>query len=286
MGPSVGMPGGGNGVPDAFGGMSSVPNFLQQNMPLGQQGGMPANPVGQAGPSPEVLQQQVQIIQMLQAQGVPQDQWAAVLSVMMSTGAVGGVANNAAQPYGQNPGYGGNDPSRDRSGYNEIYGQRSPSGRYRNRSRSRSPGHGFRRDNSPPRRRDSPTYGAYGRDGRGRGGGAGGRDFRQRSPDRSRRSASPLRGHQSLPPPGPRNIEYDRTLPPNHIKGTRLKSPPLHVPVIEIVTNSSTVLSRTLFVGGVTLVVSFLGSVEVANCADEPVVLLKITSAAFSLNLA
>ena len=226
VGQSVSMPGAANGAPNAFGGMSSVPNFAQQNMPIGQQGGMQANPMGQAGPSPEVLQQQVQIIQMLQAQGVPQDQWAAVLSVMMSTGAVGGVANNAAQPYGQHQGYAGNDPSRDRSGYNDQYGQRSPSGRYRNRSRSRSPGHGYRRDNSPPRRRDSPTYGAYGRDGRGRGGGpggsqgGGGRDYRQRSPDRSRRSPSPRRGYQTLPPPGPRNIEYDRTLPPNHIKGT------------------------------------------------------------------
>ena len=226
------MTGGGNGVPDAFGGMSSAPNFLQQNLPLGQQGAMQASPAAPTGPSPEVLQQQVQIIQMLQAQGVPQDQWAAVLSVMMSTGAVGGVANTAAQPYGQHQGYGGNDPSRDRSGYNDQYSQRSPPGRSRNRSRSRSPGHGFRRDNSPPRRRDSPVYSAYSRDGRGRGD-RGGRDFRQRSPDRSRRSASPPRGLQSLPPPGPRSIEYDRTLPPNHIRGTSPKHTTLHCEIYQ-----------------------------------------------------
>lgn len=229
------MPGGGaNGAANAFGGMSSLANFAQQGMPNGQQGSMQANPMGPTGPSPQVLQQQVQIIQMLQAQGVPQDQWATVLAVMMSTGAVGGVAtNNAAQPYGQDQGYGGNDPSRDRSGYND-YNQRSPSGRYRNRSRSRSPGHGYRRESSPPRRRDSPSYGAYGRDGRGRGGGAGqqpsgGREYRQRSPDRSQRSDSPRRRYQGLPPPGPRSIEYDRMLPPNHIKGSLLASPTLHL---------------------------------------------------------
>ena len=232
MGQSVSMPGGADNPANAFGGMSSLSNFPQPGMPNGQQGNMQqANPLAPTGPSPEVLQQQVQIIQLLQAQGVPQDQWATVLSVMMSTGALGGGASNAPQqPYGQNQnqnqnqGYGTNDLSRDRSGYNDQYNQRSPSGRYRNRSRSPSPGPGYRRDPSPPRRRDSPTYGAYGRNGRdGRGGGisSGGRDYRQRSPNRPRKSASPRRDSQALPPPGPRNIEYDRTLPPGHIKGIK-----------------------------------------------------------------
>ena len=265
MGQSVSMPGGANGAANAFGGMSSLPNFASQSMPNGQQGNIQANPLapGPTGPSPEVLQQQVQIIQMLQAQGVPQDQWATVLSVVMSTGVVGGggAASNAAQPYGQNQnqnpnqGYGTNESSRDRSGYNDQYSQRSPSGRYRNRSRSPSPGPGYRRDVSPPRRRDSPTYGAYGRNGRGgRPGGisSGGRDYRQRSPDRHRRSASPRRGHQTLPPPGPRNIEYDRTLPPNHIKGILLNLSSFSLCLKRSNAKYFIVLSRTLFVGGVT----------------------------------
>ena len=248
--------------------MSSLPNFPQSGVPNGQQGNLQqANPPLGTGPTPEVLQQQVQIIQMLQAKGVPQEQWAAVLTVMMSAGGLGGGANNAAQPpYGQNQnqnqnhGYGTSDSSRDRSGYNDQYNQRSPSGRYRNRSRSPSPGPGYRRDGSPPRRRDSPTYGSYGRGGRdGRGGGisSGGRDYRQRSPQRSRRSASPRRDPQALPPPGPRNIQWERTLPPGTIKGiVHCKSPDFwKLSFISLGTYTNCifpVLSRTLFVGGVT----------------------------------
>lgn len=219
-----GVPGAANGA-NPFGGLSSAPNFAQ-GMPNGQMG-MQANAMPQ-GTSPEALQQQVQLLQMLQAQNVPQEQWATLLSVLMSAGAVGGGASNAAaQPWqAQNQGYAGrDDPSRDRNGYNDQYNIRSPSGRYRShRSRSRSPtGWDRRREPSPPRRRDSPVYGDYGRDG-GRGGrGVRGRgnDYRQRSPDRNRRSASPSRQgqDQSLPPPGPKNLQYDQSLPPNHIKG-------------------------------------------------------------------
>ncbi len=301
MGQSVSMPGGANIAANAFGAMSSLPNFTQPGVPNGQQGSMQqANPLGPSGPSPELLQQQVQIIQMLQAQGVPQDQWAAVLSVMMSTGVVGGGANNAAQqPYGQsqnqnpNQGYGTNDPSRDRSGYNDPYNQRSPSGRYRNRSRSPSPGLGYRRDGSPPRRRDSPTYAAYGRNGRdGRGGGgisSGGRDYRQRSPNRSRRSDSPRRDPQALPPPGPRKIEHDRTLPPGHIKGiyskhnTLLPQSRIHAVKKRILTkylqssaeHYSSVVSRKL---------NILNNVALSILLTVFLVPQKITSAAFSLN--
>ena len=211
-----------NGANPFAGLMSSVPNFAQnmgQTMPSGQTN-MQANPMVPAGPTPAALQQQVQLLSMLQAQGVPQDQWAPLLQVLMQAGAAGG-APNAAAPSGYG-GYGRDDPSRDRNGYNDQYNMRSPSGRYRDRSRSRSPGGYGRRRDSPPRRRDSPTYGDYGRGGSRRQGPGqnGGRDYRQRSPqDRYRRSDSPRRQEQTLPPPGPKRLEFDHSLPPNHIKG-------------------------------------------------------------------
>ena len=209
-----------------YGGMSSAPNFPQA-MPQMQSGHMnmpQANPTSQGGaPTPEQLQQQVQIIQMLQAQGVPHDQWAAVLSALMAAGA--GGANAAAAPTQQNWGqnqYGGReDMSRDRNGYNDPYSMRSPSGRHR-RSRSRSPsGYDRRRDPSPRRRRDSPTYGAYGRgDDRSA---RSGNSYRQRSPDRYRRSDSPRGRDHTLPPSGPKTISWDPSMPPEHIKGKSLK---------------------------------------------------------------
>jgi len=164
------------------------------------------------------LQQQVQFLQALQAQGVPQDQWAPLLAVLVNAG--GGAA--AAQPVlQQNGGYGRDDPSRDHNGYSDSYNVRSPSGRYRDRSRSRSPGGYRHRDASPPRRRDSPLYGNYGRgDSRRQGGGGRGSEYRRRSPqDNYRRSDSPRGNDQRLPPPGPKNIQYDHSLPPNNIKG-------------------------------------------------------------------
>lgn len=110
------------------------------------------------------------------------------------------------------------------------YDDRSREGRDFGRSppyrrRSRSPGWDRRRDVSPPRRRESPVYGNHpGSPGRNRGRDR--REFRQRSPVR-RRSPSPV--PQDLPPPGKKSITYE-----NMERGT-IK-----------------VLSRTLFVGGVT----------------------------------
>ena len=202
----------GNGA-NPYGGMSSAPNNFLQSMPQMQAGQMTmqANPPSQSQstvPSPEQLQQQVQIIQMLQAQGVPQDQWAAVLSVLMAA-TTSGAAAAPQQNFGQNQ-YG--DTSRDRNGYGDQYNMRSPTGHYR-RSRSRSPsGYDRRRDASPRRRRDSPSYSSNGR--------GGGNSYRQRSPDRHRRNDSP-RG-RDLPPPGPKHITYDHTIPPDHIKGKSL----------------------------------------------------------------
>ncbi|KAL8703910.1 MAG: hypothetical protein Q9201_002922 [Fulgogasparrea decipioides] len=242
---AVGVPGA--SATPTFAGSSSTSGNFPPNPSSGQSSmqGPPALPFqgnGAPGMTPEV-QQQLQILQALQSQGVPQDQWANVLTAIMAGGAGAAAPNqNVAPQHGwQQPGGGFEDQSRDRNGFK---GQpiQSPPGRYRNpRSRSRSPVAWDRRGNaSPPRRRDSPVYGDYGSDARDndRGGygrsdkGRGGNTFRPRSPDRRRRSPSPHRGSNELrlPPPGPKLVDYDPSLRQGMIK----------------------VLSRTLFVGGVT----------------------------------
>lgn len=255
-----------------FAGLSSAPNYAA-NLPMGQSSVQSAPMMPQAQGTglvtPEAYQQPLQILQALQAQGVPQDQWATVLSVLMTSGAAQAPATNfpPQQPiWQQNAAYAPprDEPSRDRNGYNDQY-MRSPPGRLRNRSRSRSPASwDRRRDVTPPRRRESPVYGDYEGDGSGRNNGRGnygrqsrgngsGNDYRQRSPtqDRFRRSASPRRSDNALPVPGPKWMEFDRTMAEGTIKG---KSWPCRD---ESGKRSSsriayTVLSRTLFVGGVT----------------------------------
>ncbi|KAL8776167.1 MAG: hypothetical protein Q9194_003320 [Teloschistes cf. exilis] len=234
-----------------FAGQSSVPGNYPPNLPNGQSNmqGPPALPFPGNGAAPAMtpeVHQQLQILQALQGRGVPQDQWANILSAVMA-GGVGAAAPNqnaAPQPGWQQAGGGGyGDQSRDRNGFKEHSVQSSSSsGRFRNpRSRSRSPAAWDRRGNaSPPRRRDSPVYGEYGRDGRdnGRAGhghsdrGRGGNGYRQRSPNGRRRSPSPRRGSNEigLPPPGPKTVGHDPSVKQGSIK----------------------VLSRTLFVGGVT----------------------------------
>lgn len=242
---AVNLPGGPNGVLSQFAGLN-FPQIQSNGQPNVQTVPQPMLSQGNASVTPESLQQQLQLLQLLQAQNVPQEQWAPLLAVLMSNGA--GMASNsnpAAQSgWPQAGGYGGvgtNDPQlRDRNGYNDQY-MRSPPTRYRNpRSRSRSPtGWDRRREPSPPRRRDSPVYGEYGANGsrgdygrgkagaRGRGSGNGngngnGNAFRQRSPaagDRLRRSPSPYHQEQTLPPPGPKWVEYDHSIGEGMIKG-------------------------------------------------------------------
>ena len=166
-----------------------------------------------AAPPGQDSQAQFQILQALAAQGIPPDQWATALQLLNLQGGQSGLPFPAAQASnwsGQN-----GASSRDRDAYT-----RSPPSQYRRRSRS--PGFDRRRDPSPRRRRDSPGVDQY-RDNRR------GNDYRQRSP-RRRRSPTPPKADPSLPPPGPRNIQWDRSMPSGSIK----------------------VLSRTLFVGGVT----------------------------------
>ncbi|KAL9031636.1 MAG: hypothetical protein Q9196_000350 [Gyalolechia fulgens] len=243
---AVGVPGANAASP--FAGLSNAPGNYPPNPANGQPNiqvppSMPTQSNGGPAMTPEI-QQQLQILQLLQARGVPQDQWASLLSVFMS-GSAGVAAPNANavpqqgwQPLGG--GYG--DQARDHTGFKDHSAQ-SPPGRYRKpRSRSRSPSAWDRRGNaSPARRRDSPVYGEYGRDarnndrggyGRSDKGRGGGNAYRQRSPDRNRRSPSPRRSGtgNGLPPPGPKMVDFDHSLRQGMIK----------------------VLSRTLFVGGVT----------------------------------
>jgi protein NRD1 len=179
----------------------------------------------QAAPAPapgsDAQAQQIQLLSILAAQGVPPDQWATALQLLNMQSAqpqsgVAGMPFPAPIPANNWPGQ--NSSSRDAF-------TRSPPSQYRRRSRS--PGWDRRRDASPRRRRDSPVYGDQ-RNGGDRDGDRG-NAYRRRSPPRRRQSPSPPKD-PSLPPPGPKNIEWDRSMAPGCIK----------------------VLSRTLFVGGVT----------------------------------
>jgi protein NRD1 len=178
------------------------------------------------------MQRQLAIIQTLVSQGVPYEQIPALMQSMLA------LAPSPTQ--GQYPGavpssHGSWSASAARPGASrdEI---RSPT--YRGRSRSRSPGRGGWHS---PRGNGHERFGDYGRNSPSR---DGRRDYRQRSPRRGR-SPTPPRPV----PRGEKLVEYDRTLPRDHIK----------------------VLSRTLFVGGVTCSEAELRSVftrfgEVQTC--------------------
>lgn len=164
------------------------------------------------------IQAQMQLVQLLAAQGVPPDQWATALQLLNMQNAGGSANAMSFQPPMQ-----ANNWAAPNGGQSRDAHTRSPPGQYRRRSRS--PGYDRRRELSPRRHRDSPGSDQHrDRDGRR------GADYRQRSPGRRRRSPSPQGHDPDLPPPGPRTITFDRSLPKGHIK----------------------VFSRTLFVGGVT----------------------------------
>ncbi|GKZ92966.1 hypothetical protein CBS63078_8704 [Aspergillus niger] len=202
----------------------------------------PAQPTAPIGP--DALQQQLQLLQLLAAQGIPQEQWATALQILSLSNAanMGGMTAGQAPPFnlpgqpvanawGARPDSQSREFDRDRERDRDY--MRSPAGQYRRRSRS--PGWDRRREASPPRRRDSPVYGEYHGDSPGRRGGdprgRRGNEYRQRSPPgRRRRTPSPPRKDPTLPPPGPKFIEWDYSIGQGNIK----------------------VLSRTLFVGGVT----------------------------------
>lgn len=191
----------------------------------------PAQPTAPIGP--DALQQQLQLLQLLAAQGIPQEQWATALQILSLSNAanMGGMTAGQAPPFnlpgqpvanawGARPDSQSREFDRDRERDRDY--MRSPAGQYRRRSRS--PGWDRRREASPPRRRDSPVYGEYHGDSPGRRGGdprgRRGNEYRQRSPPgRRRRTPSPPRKDPTLPPPGPKFIEWDYSIGQGNIKG-------------------------------------------------------------------
>jgi protein NRD1 len=148
----------------------------------------PAAPAAAAAQSPEAIQQQLMVLQLLAQQGVPQDQWAGFLAAL----------NPAAVPQPQGlPGW------NQRSGTFNVGQSQSRDPRSRGRSRSRSPP-GWNKG------RKSPTYESYGGGSPGQGRG---RTDRQRSPP-GRREAS-----RSPPKDVPKWVEMDASLGPDKIKG-------------------------------------------------------------------
>jgi len=203
------------------------------------------------------------LVQTLASQGIPIEQITAIVAQMTSNNAASALAApptvptalaGAPQflPPGQNGGVHGypapppaavgsawNAPRPDESRDTGVYpGARNAVGG-RGRSRSRSPPRHWDQRGSP-RGRDSANYGEYGRrpsppgrsrgeerDDRGRAGRGGPSDYRQRSPP-GRRNSSP---HRDMPVQQLEKwVQHDPSIPNGHIR----------------------VLSRTLFVGGVT----------------------------------
>lgn len=198
--------------------------------------GFPANLAAPAMPNANLdpkVQQQLVLIQTLAAQGIPFDKITSIIALMGNQAAAPAAAPPSVPPPQQIPqptsSYAAPwepprlDESRDsRNGYRDA--MRSP--KPRGRSRSRSPARGWDgRDRGHNNYgHDSPQNG--GRGGRGGHDDRGGRDsYRQRSPARGR-GFTP---EEELEPQD-KWVEYDNTLANGHIK----------------------VLSRTLFVGGVT----------------------------------
>ncbi|CAG8192590.1 unnamed protein product [Penicillium salamii] len=247
-------PYGANPAAMPFAGMAS----MAQNLPPSQNGTpnplAAANPLAAmlpqaaqpAVPDPTAMAAQLQVLQMLASQGIPQDQWGTALQIFSSVGnnGMGGMPPMPGMPgfppmQGQNANGWGRPDSQNMDDRGREYPRSPPTGY---RRRSRSPGWDRRRTASPPpRRRESPVYGEYHGDSPGRRGGdprdARGRrgEYRQRSPPGARggrrRPPSPSRNKDpNLPPPGPKFIEWDYSIGQGMIK----------------------VLSRTLFVGGVT----------------------------------
>lgn len=192
------------------------PNPLAALFP--QQPQAPSLPNAGTGPDAQAM---VQLVQILASQGVPPDQWSTVIQAMQNQTAKGAQPSFPPPPIPGSSMYGPAGTSRDRDGH-----PRSPpdSGR----RRSRSPDYARRSDQGRSGRPGSPGYDRY-RNGSDSRNDRRGNEYRQRSPV-GRRRRSPTPPNQDLPPPGEKFLEWDHSLPPDNIK----------------------VLSRTLFVGGVT----------------------------------
>ncbi|KAL8366083.1 hypothetical protein RB595_004725 [Gaeumannomyces hyphopodioides] len=213
--------------------------------PGSQAGGFPA---GGAPPQVDGAQQQVVLIQALLSQGIAPDMVTAIVKQLSGPAGTATAALQYGAPQGSGP-YGfANAADANNGGWNagriaeshdrDFGGNRSPGRGARGRSRSRSPGRHWDNRHSP-RGRDDRQFGDRDRGRVSRG------EYRQRSPaGQGRRTSSPRR--EGRPE---RLIEFDRSLPENHIR----------------------VLSRTLFIGGVTCPESELRAIfsrfgEVQTC--------------------
>lgn len=183
-----------------------------------------------AGGLDPAMQAQMAIVQMLHAQGVPQDKWAEIL--LSATAAMGMPGVGFPQPpppigqnLNQNPAQNGNgwpvnqENSRDRIGRYDCMQVGSLPESRRGRSRSRSP----QRNGGWNRNGDNHnnSYGAGRGDDRNGRGGRGGNNsqYRQRSPPARRaRTPSPPR----LPGSIPKWTDYDSSLPKENIKGKQM----------------------------------------------------------------
>ncbi|KPM35322.1 hypothetical protein AK830_g11245 [Neonectria ditissima] len=215
-------------------GQNGLPGALQinpSNHPSPFPVGLPGGAAGGQGLDPNV-QQQILLIKALADQGVPFDKIPALIQGMGGGGAGAAPGPQPPVPAPQNP-YAAGQPtwggpmmqpneSRDRDYQDRV---RTPP-RYHGRSRSRSPDRGWGARGSPRNGRDRMDHGRDSPN-RGRHDDRRGGDYRQRSPP-GRRGRSPSPAQDA--PQGDRWIEIDPNMPPGHIK----------------------VLSRTLFVGGVT----------------------------------
>lgn len=225
-------------------------------LPFAQSAAFPQPPLGFAPPPPPpapavnipppnsttaqgVTEMAGQILQAMQAGTISQEQGLQVLN-MLAAAQNGGLPAPPSQPAPSHQA-----PHVQNGAQPDRFDQNGS----RARDRSRSPEYNRRRQSprrSPPARRDSPTYGVYdpnagpngdamhrqdrGDRGRGRGRNRGGRndhnEYRQRTPPPRRGSGG---DNASAYQSGlPKFIDWDRTLPRDHIK----------------------VFSRTLFIGG------------------------------------
>ncbi|KAL1601600.1 hypothetical protein SLS60_006515 [Paraconiothyrium brasiliense] len=228
-------------------------------MPFPQNAAFPPPPPGFAPPPPPapvvnniqpngnavqpsgVTEMAGQILQAMQAGTISQEQGLQVLN-MLAAAQNGGLTVPPSQPVASLQA-----PQVQNGAQPDRFDQNGS----RLRDRSRSPDFNRRRQSprrSPPARRDSPTYGVYdpnagsdgnavnrqdrGDRGRGRGRNRGGRndhnEYRQRTPPPRRGSGGD--NSKAYQNGSPKFIDWDRTLPRDHIK----------------------VYSRTLFIGGAT----------------------------------
>ncbi|KXJ96977.1 hypothetical protein Micbo1qcDRAFT_4585 [Microdochium bolleyi] len=247
--PPVGLP----GMPFPFPQPGQAPPIHSINQPLGFPGMAPGAPLPVPGAMDPNLQQQVMLIKLLADQGVPLDKIPAIMAAMQNTPASAPpvAAPQVSMPPAAHGAYGAGGWGKD--GYRHAHQAHSPE-RHQDRSRSRSPGRQWGSQRSPKGSR-SDHNGDYGRHSQDQV-----KDnYRQRSPTGRRgRSPSPQRNNQSGPP-AEKWVDFDQSLPPGNIK----------------------VLSRTLFVGGVTVPESELRGIFGRNGAVQTCIVNKDKRHAF-----